>query len=142
MKINLLIPLVLTISASAASQTLPQPPEFTRQELLAAMNFFLPPEKAEKAADSLLLSPPIKSGGALSDTATGGRHVSGITFARDMLILLSFLSPETNAKVEAYRRQSTAASKTPAEDEASWAARKDELRNLAEVKKWLAEVRR
>jgi hypothetical protein len=97
------------------------------------MSFFLPPDKAQAAVDSTF------GLGQGSTTSSGSqRRVSGITFTGDTLILLSFLSPETNAKVRDYRAYSSASSSPGADDDAAWIARSNELRNTPEVKKWLA----
>jgi hypothetical protein len=125
----------------ALGQGLPRRPDFTREELLSVTEFFLAPDKARHAVDSLLAEQSSPTDGSTGELRRD-RSVTGITFSRDMLILLSFLSPETHAKVAEYRRRVVALSQTPSEEDASWASRSNELRNVPEVRKWVKERRK
>ena len=117
---------------------------FTFDEIHKVTLLFVPEPQATVLARSLFdeaSSPTNESRTAAADSLQPLIHsgMQGVTFTPDMLALLSLLSDETNRKVESYL-QSTFGRPMTVKDRADWAARRDELRNAVEVKKWLHAV--
>lgn len=97
---------------------------FSEDELLAAFRVFLPDARAREVVEELLTSASHEEGFGR------WRPADFISFDRDVLILLSIQSEETNAKVERYRR--LGGYEPTAEDQADWESRRAELRAAVE----------
>jgi hypothetical protein len=66
--------------------------------------------------------------------------IRGTNFSGDILPLLSLLSVETNQKVEEFMKSAAFGPPMNETERAQWIARREELRNTDEVKKWLRSV--
>jgi hypothetical protein len=111
-----------------------QEPQFTREEVLAVTSFFLPPADADAAVSGIFGVPNAVTAVLPSGTVLE-RPATWVTFTGDMLILLSFLSPETHAKAEAHRQRIAAVSPNPTEAKAAWDSRRRELWNDPTIRK-------
>ena len=111
-----------SVAASQGGMTHP----FTYQELFEGLRRFFPDEEARQLATEAATPAVPRPGGAQLGRSTQSRET--IDFTQDLLILMSFISEETRAKVEQWRRR--VGEPSPAE-QAAWNQRRVELMEWA-----------
>ena len=100
---------------------------FTQQEVFEGLRRFFPEEEARKlAADAAVQAVAPKDSAA---SGTTPRPEGAIDFSQDVLIVMSFLSEETRAKVERWRRRG--GREPSAEEQRAWERRRIELQEWA-----------
>ena len=131
----------VTIQMSASAQV--PDSQFTRAELIRAVSFFVAAPEAERLVEGML-SDQIKPPHPRPDSsnipgALTFSSVEGMTFDEDMLLILSFVSAETERKVDKYRDSLRRRGFVADKEESEWQTRRARFAESDEAKRWLAQ---